>query len=66
MPKNQSYVAHKEIGSRLKTKADFRKDNVECVKGTFKEFKFCISIELGGVKLVAVDDNRIQSRQLTR
>jgi transposase len=46
----------KKLAPDFKTVADFRKDNVDCVKGVFKEFvKLCIGLDLYGSKLVAID-----------
>jgi transposase len=46
----------KKLAPDFKTIADFRKDNVDCVKGVFKEFvKLCMGLDLYGAKLVAVD-----------
>jgi transposase len=46
----------KKLAPDFKTIADFRRDNVECVKGVFKEFvKVCMGLDLYGAKLVAVD-----------
>jgi transposase len=46
----------KKLAPDFKTIADFRKDNVDCIKGVFKEFvKLCMSLDLYGSKLVAVD-----------
>src|SRR4030067_3787463 len=40
----------------FKTIAEFRRENVNCVKGVFKEFvKLCMGLGLYGAKLVAVD-----------
>jgi hypothetical protein len=40
----------------FKTIADFRRDNVDCVKGVFKEFvKLCMGLDLYGAELIAVD-----------
>ena len=40
----------------FKTIAEFRRENVDCVKGVFKEFvKLCMGLGLYGAKLVAVD-----------
>jgi len=45
----------KKRALHFNTIADFRRDNVECVKG-FKEFvKLCIDLDLYGAQLVAVD-----------
>lgn len=46
----------KKLAPDFKTIADFRKDNVDCVKGVFKEFvKFCMGLDLYGAKYVAID-----------
>ena len=46
----------KKLTPDFKTIADFRRDNVDCVKGVFKEFvKLCMGLDLYGAKLVAVD-----------
>jgi transposase len=46
----------KKLAPDFKTIADFRKDNADCVKGVFREFvKLCISLDLYGSKLVAID-----------
>jgi len=46
----------KKLTPDFKTIADFRRDNVDCVKGVFKEFvKLCMGLGLYGAKLVAVD-----------
>jgi transposase len=46
----------KKLAPDFKTIADFRRDNVDCVKGVFKEFvKLCMGLDLYGSKLVAVD-----------
>ena len=46
----------KKLAPDFKTIADFRKDNVDCVKGVFKEFvKLCMGLDLFGSKLVAID-----------
>src|SRR4030067_2451867 len=40
----------------FKTIAEFRRENVDCVKGVFKEFvKLCMGLGLYGAKLVAID-----------
>ena len=40
----------------FKTIAEFRRENVDCVLGVFKEFvKLCMGLGLYGAKLVAVD-----------
>jgi transposase len=46
----------KKLAPDFKTIADFRKDNVDCIKGVFREFvKFCMGLDLYGAKLVAID-----------
>ena len=46
----------KKLAPDFKTIADFRKDNVDCVKGVFKEFvKLCMGLDLFGSKLIAID-----------
>jgi len=46
----------KKLAPDFKTIADFRKDNVDCIKGVFKEFvKFCMGLDLYGAKYVAID-----------
>jgi transposase len=46
----------KTLPPDFKTIADFRKDNVDCVKGVFKEFvNLCMGLDLYGAKPVAVD-----------
>jgi len=46
----------KKLTPDFKTIAEFRRENVNCVKGVFKEFvKLCMGLGLYGAKLVAVD-----------
>lgn len=46
----------KKLAPDFKTIADFRKDNVDCIKGIFKEFiNLCIGLDLFGAKYLAVD-----------
>ncbi len=46
----------------FKTIADFRKDNINCVKGVFKEFvKLCMSLDLYGAKRVAIDGTKFKA-----
>jgi transposase len=46
----------KKLAPDFKTIAGFRKDNVDCVKGVFREFvKLCMGLDLFGSKLVAID-----------
>jgi transposase len=52
----------KKLTPDFKTIADFRKDNVDCVKGVFKEFvKLCISLDLYGAKCIAVDGTKFKA-----
>jgi len=52
----------KKLSPDFKTIADFRKDNIDCVKGVFKEFvKLCISLELFGAKCVVVDGTKFKA-----
>jgi len=46
----------------FKTIADFRKDNIDCVKSVFKEFvKLCISLDLYGAKCIAIDGSKFKA-----
>ena len=46
----------KKLAPDFKTIADFRKDNVDCIKGVFREFvKLCMSLDLYGAKFLAID-----------
>jgi transposase len=46
----------------FKTIADFRKDNITCVKGVFREFvKLCMSLDLYGAKCIAVDGTKFKA-----
>ena len=52
----------KKLAPDFKTIADFRKDNIDCVKGVFKEFvKLCISLDLYGAKCIAVDGTKFKA-----
>jgi transposase len=52
----------KKLAPDFKTIADFRKDNVDCIKGVFREFvKFCMSLDLFGSKLVAIDGVKLKA-----
>ena len=66
----------KKLTPDFKTIADFRRENVNCVKGVFKEFvKLCIGLDLYGAQLIAVDgvkfkavnslDNNYNQKSLT-
>jgi transposase len=46
----------------FKTIADFRKDNVNCVKGVFREFvKLCMSLDLFSAKCVVIDGTKFKA-----
>ena len=46
----------KKLSPDFKTIADFRKDNVDSIKGIFKEFiNLCLGLDLFGAKFLAVD-----------
>ena len=46
----------------FKTIADFRKDNVDCMKGVFKEFNsMCMEQDLFGKKSVAIDGTKVKA-----
>jgi transposase len=52
----------KKLAPDFKTIADVTKDNVDCVKGVFKEFvKLCISLDLYGAKCIAVDGTKFKA-----
>ena len=52
----------KKLAPDFKTIADFRKDNIDCVKGVFKEFvKLCMSLDLYGAKCVVVDGTKFKA-----
>jgi transposase len=52
----------KKLAPDFKTIADVRKDNIECVKGVFKEFvKLCISLDLCGASCIAVDGTKFKA-----
>jgi transposase len=52
----------KKLTPDFKTIADFRKDNIDCVKDVFKEFvKLCISLDLYGAKCIAVDGTKFKA-----
>ncbi len=52
----------KKLTPDFKTIADFRKDNIHCVKDVFKEFvKLCISLDLYGAKCIAVDGTKFKA-----
>jgi transposase len=52
----------KKLTPDFKTIADFRKNNVGCVKPVFKEFVYlCRSLDLYGAQLVAVDGSKFKA-----
>ena len=52
----------KKLAPDFKTIADFRKDNVDCIKGVFKEFVYlCRSLDLYGAQLVAIDGTKFKA-----
>jgi len=52
----------KKLAPDFKTIADFRKDNIHCVKGVFKEFvKLCMSLDLYGAKCTAIDGTKFKA-----
>jgi transposase len=52
----------KKLAPDFKTIADFRKDNVDCIKGVFKEFVYlCRSLDLFGAQLVAIDGTKFKA-----
>jgi transposase len=52
----------KKLVPDFKTIADFRKDNVDCIKGVFKEFVYlCRSLDLYGAQLVAIDGTKFKA-----
>ena len=52
----------KKLTPDFKTIANFRKDNVGCIKAVFKEFvKLCVGLDLYGSKLVAIDGSKLKA-----
>jgi uncharacterized protein (DUF3084 family) len=52
----------KKLAPDHKTIADFRKNNVDCIKGVFKEFVYlCKSLHLYGAQLVAIDGTKFKA-----
>jgi len=52
----------KKLTPDFKTIADFRKDNVDCIKPVFKEFVYlCRSLDLYGAQLVAIDGSKFKA-----
>jgi len=52
----------RKLAPDFKTIADFRKDNVDCIKGVFKEFvKLCMGLDLYGAKCIAIDSTKFKA-----
>jgi transposase len=52
----------KKLAPDHKTIADFRKDNVDCIKPVFKEFFYlCRNLDLYGAQLVAIDGTKFKA-----
>jgi transposase len=52
----------KKLAPDFKTIGDFRKDNIDCVKGVFKEFvKLYMHLDLFGAKCVVVDGTKFKA-----
>jgi transposase len=52
----------RKLAPDFKTIADFRKDNIDCVKGVFREFvKLCMSLDLYGAKCIAIDGTKFKA-----
>jgi len=52
----------KKLTPDFKTIADFRKDNIDSVKGVFREFvKLCMRSDLYGAKCIAVDGTKFKA-----
>lgn len=52
----------KKLTPDHKTIADFRKDNIDCAKGVFKEFVYlCRNLDLYGAQLVAIDGTKFKA-----
>ena len=52
----------KKLSPDHKTIADFRRDNVDSIKGVFKEFaKLCFSLDLFGARFVAIDGVKLKA-----
>jgi transposase len=52
----------KKLAPDHKTIADFRKDNIDCIKPVFKEFVYlCRSLDLYSAQLVAIDGTKFKA-----
>jgi len=57
----------KKLAPDFKTIADFRKDNIGCIKSVFKEFVYlCRSLDLFGAELVAIDGTKFKAVNSTK
>ncbi len=57
----------KKLTPDFKTIADFRKDNIDCIKPVFKEFVYlCRSLDLFGAELVAIDGTKFKAVNSTK
>jgi transposase len=57
----------KKLAPDFKTIADFRKENVDCIKPVFKEFTYlCRSLDLFGAELVAIDGSKFKAVNSTK
>ena len=57
----------KKLTPDFKTIADFRKDNIDCIKPVFKEFVYlCRSLDLFGAELVAIDGSKFKAVNSTK
>jgi transposase len=57
----------KRLTPDFKTIADFRKENVGCIKPVFKEFVYlCRSLDLFGAELVAIDGSKFKAVNSTK
>lgn len=51
----------KKLAPDFKTIADFRKNNIDCIKGVFSEFVYlCKSLNLYGAQLVGIDGTKLR------
>jgi transposase len=52
----------KKLAPDFKTIADFRKENIDCIKPVFKEFVYlCKSLDLFGAELVGIDGSKFKA-----
>ena len=52
----------KKLAPDFKTIADFRKENIDCIKPVFKEFVYlCRSLDLFGAELLGIDGSRFRA-----